>query len=131
MTWSNKGVSACLGLMSTVSYTVVSSSTQKKRMVLQLDVPTKTAMVDDIRKTLNNNSMYASMKNLSLLGYNKTTPAAVSAKLYSCQMYNGSILIYNFVPCISPSGAVGLYDLVGGTFYPNSGTGAFTAGPAV
>ena len=50
------------------------------------------------------------------------------AKLYSCQIYDNGLLVRDFVPCIDPEGTVGLYDLVGGTFYGNSGTGAFTAG---
>ena len=33
------------------------------------------------------------------------------------------------MPCKDPSGNVGLYDLVGGQFYGNSGTGVFAAGP--
>lgn len=54
------------------------------------------------------------------------------AKLYSCKVYDStSTLLRDFVPCISPSGAVGLYDLVGGQFCGNSGTGTLTAGPAV
>lgn len=50
-------------------------------------------------------------------------------KLYSCKIYNGNTLIRNFIPCINPSGVVGLYDIVNAKFYGNSGTGVFTAGP--
>lgn len=57
--------------------------------------------------------------------------AFLSAKLYSCQIYDNGLLVRDFVPCIDPEGTVGLYDLAGGTFYGNSGTGAFTAGPEV
>lgn len=53
------------------------------------------------------------------------------AKCYSCQIYDNSNLIRDFVPCIEPAGAVGLYDLVDGKFYGNAGTGSFTAGPVV
>lgn len=50
-------------------------------------------------------------------------------KLYYLKMYDDAgTLVRNFVPCKNPSGTVGLYDLVGGEFYGNSGTGAFTAG---
>ena len=49
-----------------------------------------------------------------------------SHKLFSCQIYNNGTLVRNFLPCINPSGAVGLYDLVGRKFYGNAGTGAFT-----
>lgn len=53
------------------------------------------------------------------------------AKCYSCQIYDNGNLIRDFIPCIDPIGAVGLYDLVGGKFYKNAGTGSFTAGPEV
>ena len=49
--------------------------------------------------------------------------------IYSCQIYDNGNLIRDFVPCIDPTGAVGLYDLVGGKFYGNTGTGVFLAGP--
>lgn len=53
----------------------------------------------------------------------------VKAKLYSCTISSSSGFIRNFIPCKNPSGAVGLYDIVGNQFYPNNGTGSFTAGP--
>lgn len=46
-------------------------------------------------------------------------------KLYSCQMYDNDTLIRDFVPCVNPSGAIGLYDMVGKKFYGNAGTGVF------
>ena len=39
--------------------------------------------------------------------------------------------VRDFIPCKNPSGAVGLYDTVNGTFYGNSGTGTFAAGPEI
>lgn len=53
---------------------------------------------------------------------------AASLKVYSCQIYDNDVLVRDFVPCIDPSGAVGLYDLVTASFYGNSGTGTFVAG---
>lgn len=49
----------------------------------------------------------------------------MSAKLYSCKIYDGDTLMRNFVPCKDPSDVVGLYDLVDRKFYGNAGTGAF------
>lgn len=54
-----------------------------------------------------------------------------SMKLYSCKIYNADTLVRDFIPCKNPSGAVGLYDTVNGTFYGNSGTGVFTAGAEI
>lgn len=49
-------------------------------------------------------------------------------RLYSCQVYDNEILIRDFVPAKNSAGIVGLYDIVGDTFYTNAGTGAFVAG---
>lgn len=50
-------------------------------------------------------------------------------KIFALTISNGGNLIRDFVPCIDPTGAVGLYDLVDGKFYGNAGTGVFLAGP--
>lgn len=50
------------------------------------------------------------------------------AEIYSCNISTAVGKVRDFIPCKNPSGTVGLYDLVGGQFYSNSGTGAFTAG---
>ena len=57
------------------------------------------------------------------------SPASV--KLYQFSVYDNGTLIRDFIPCKNPSGVVGMYDVVGGTFYTNAGSGAFTAGPEV
>lgn len=53
------------------------------------------------------------------------------AEIYECTMSTAAGKVRDFVPCKNPSGAVGLYDLVGGQFYGNTGTGSFTAGAEV
>lgn len=50
----------------------------------------------------------------------------VSARLYSCRIYDNDFLIRNFIPCKNEKDEVGLYDLVNETFYANKGTGSFT-----
>lgn len=52
-------------------------------------------------------------------------------KLYRCKMHNGNTVYRDFIPCKNPSGTVGLYDTVNGTFYGNSGAGVFTAGAEI
>ena len=52
-------------------------------------------------------------------------------KLYSLRIKNADTTVRDFIPCINPSGVVGLYDLVGKQFYGNAGTGMFTAGPVI
>jgi len=53
------------------------------------------------------------------------------AKLYGLKCIQNGVLIRDFVPCKNPDGVVGLYDRVNRVFYRNSGSGSFTAGPAV
>lgn len=49
-----------------------------------------------------------------------------SARVYSCQIYDNGTLVRDFIPCINPSGAVGLYDKVTKAFFGNAGTGVFS-----
>lgn len=51
-----------------------------------------------------------------------------SAKLKSMQMYDNGALVRDFIPCIDPTGEIGLFDTVGSKFYGNAGTGVFVAG---
>lgn len=52
-------------------------------------------------------------------------------KVYSLSIQNDSVS-KNFVPAKRDSdGVVGIYDTIGGTFYGNSGTGEFVAGPEI
>lgn len=50
----------------------------------------------------------------------------VSARLYSCLIYENKTLVRNFVPVKTDTGELGLYDLVNRVFYGNSGIGTFT-----
>ena len=53
----------------------------------------------------------------------------ITMKLYSFRIYEGEKLVRNFVPCVSASGAAGLYDTVEGKFYGNCGkNGDFKTG---
>ena len=47
------------------------------------------------------------------------------ARLYDLRVFQNGVLIRHFVPCESPDGVVGLYDVVGQAFYTNAGTGEF------
>lgn len=50
-------------------------------------------------------------------------------KCYSCQIYNGTTLVRDFIPCYRKSdNAIGLYDLANNKFYSNNGTGTFLKG---
>lgn len=51
-----------------------------------------------------------------------------AGRVYFCQIYDNGTLVRDFVPCINPSGAYGLYDRINDKFYGNAGSGAFTGG---
>lgn len=46
--------------------------------------------------------------------------------LYSCKIYDNGTLARDYIPCVSPDGEYGLYDMVEEKFYSNQGTGQFT-----
>lgn len=69
--------------------------------------------------------------NMTLFALNRNGSIAekLTGKIYFAQLLKAGKLVRDFIPCIDPAGNVGLYDLVGGKFYGNSGTGVFLAGP--
>lgn len=55
-----------------------------------------------------------------------------TAKFYLCQIWENNVLVKDFVPCYRKSdNEVGMYDLVGMSFYTNAGVGSLVAGPDV
>lgn len=54
-----------------------------------------------------------------------TVDAKSPLNVYSCQIYDNGTLVRDYVPCLSDTDGVGLYDLVEGRFYGNAGTGVF------
>ena len=55
-----------------------------------------------------------------------------SMKLFNYKLYDGEILLRDFIPCYRKSdNEIGLYDLVTKTFYTNQGTGEFLKGEEV
>lgn len=64
--------------------------------------------------------------------YNDEIGNFISAKLYSCKIYDNDTLVRNFIPCYRKAdNEVGLYDIVNNVFYTNAGTGAFIYGGEV
>lgn len=54
-----------------------------------------------------------------------------AAKVWYFKMWDNGVLVRDFVPVRRGDGAIGMYDKVTNTFFGNSGTGAFIAGPAL
>lgn len=78
-----------------------------------------------------NNRLFGQQNNLNDESQAKTT------KVYSVKMWGSDgNLVLDFVPCVDPSGTIGMYDVIGGQFYGNSNTSTsssnkFIAGPSV
>lgn len=51
-----------------------------------------------------------------------------ACKLYACRIYVSDKLVRDFIPCISDTDEVGLWDDVNAVFYGNAGTGTFIGG---
>lgn len=71
--------------------------------------------------------------NMYLFADNEKGAAGYPAymKLYSCQIYDNSTLIRDYVPIKDADGVCGLWDCVEGKFYENQGSGTFIAGPVI
>lgn len=81
----------------------------------------------------NTSSTVNATTNMFLLALNDVGTAKyfLSAKLYSCKIYDDDTLVRDFIPIKTTTNAYGLWDKVNKVFYPNAGTGTFTGGPAV
>lgn len=82
----------------------------------------------------NTSGTFTSLYDLYIFACNtKGTAGAFTngVKLYSMQIYTDDTLMRDYIPCKNANGVVGLWDDVWSVFYPNSGSGNFTAGPAV
>lgn len=76
----------------------------------------------------NTDSSFEAPSNMLLLCQNTDGAAdtrKLSAKLYSCKIYDHEGLVRNFVPVKNEEDVVGLYDFVEEKFYANAGTGSF------
>ena len=72
-------------------------------------------------------------RSMYLLYQNNSSPLAsfspCGGNLYRATIVKNGSLIRDFVPCVRRSdNEVGMYDIVGGQFYGNIGTGSFSAG---
>lgn len=81
----------------------------------------------------NTSSTVNATTNMFLLALNDVGTAKyfLSAKLYSCQIYDGNTLVRDFIPVKTTTNTYGLWDNINKVLYKNAGTGTFTGGPAV
>ena len=79
-------------------------------------------------------SNFTAPVNMTIFCWNQTagTIASGGFKMYSCKIYDNNVLIRDFIPCYKKAeGTIGMYDLIGETFYSNSGSGVFVKGQDV
>ena len=110
------------------------NNVSNKRIALLLDGPESVASVNEEQVNLGSSAhVITSMPAICLLCLNNngTKSRIMPAKLFSCQIEKEGSLVRDLVPCIDPSGSVGVYDLIDEKFFGNAGTGTFTAGPVV
>ena len=71
--------------------------------------------------------------NLMLFANNRSgsKEELTEATLYACKIYDNDTIIRDYIPCQTNTGETGLWDDISSTFYGNSGTDAFVAGPII
>lgn len=126
--WYTSGIAFKCG---TGSLVIPSSNVSLRKMILMLNANSKSCSVDDITRTVSDNTMGSNLLSIMLLAYNGSGTYGLSAKLYSCQIYRSNILSRDFIPCIDSTGVAGMYDAVEDTFYPSASSTAFTPGPTI
>ena len=92
-----------------------------------IDANGASATIDGVTKTYEPQTFQVPY-NLYLLASNEIGKAnyLLSAKLYSCKIYDNGTLVRDLVPCYRKSdGKAGLYDFANSVFYTNAGTGDF------
>lgn len=82
---------------------------------------------------LDDSEWSADIGNFILSGRNASgSRDNTNAKWYLCEMWENNIPIRRLIPCYRKSDQkLGMYDLVSGEFYTNSGTGEFVVGEDV
>lgn len=116
---------------------VVFDSTKKdlsisanNRHVVQLDP--KNFKIDNGASSVIDTRTFNGAYPLFLFGNNRagSFSEGIPMRLYACQIYNSTAVEFDFVPCKTSAGAVGLWDNVSNKFYSNAGVGSFKAGPS-
>lgn len=109
----------------------ISSDKTPRRMTIEVNLPElKAYVVGETEFSLSSAQYSSGMSTIRLLN-NNSGSWGLNAKLYSSKIFQEGQIVRDLVPCISSNNVPGMYDLIGNTFYTNSGNGTLTAGPAV
>lgn len=101
----------------------------------QVDKNKETTTISGESKSYTN-APFSSSYNLYLFALNQADTAQwyATARIYSCQIYDNGTLVRDYIPCVSPEGYFGLYDLVTNEFYGFVKSGpsrSYTVNPAI
>lgn len=128
----------CVSVLCTTSGSVRSYYDDSYKAMLTISEPIRLSVLKDRESTSINAATathtyaeFSAAGNLFLSAMNAGGVATWHAalRIYSCSVYDNDKTVRFYVPCISPDGVVGLFDLVSMEF--NAGVGSFTAGPTV
>ena len=97
--------------------------------VLNIDYGSGTATVNSYKYKLS----YVEFTDgeLQIFAHKTTVGTRGKGRVWMFKVYDGETLVRDYIPCIDPSGEVGLYDLVTASFYGNATSGSFIAGSAL
>ena len=86
--------------------------------------------VDDVLVDTNvhwDNALPQRHYNLFAIDWDGTAYYATNTRVYSCRIWNGTKIVRYLLPALRKSDdVVGMFDIVNGIFYTNSGSGSFT-----
>lgn len=97
-----------------------------------IDQNKNTTSIDDFSFQENSISFQAEtdLTILAISSSGSPDERMLRCNLYSCKIYDNGTPVRDYIPCVNPSGTVGLYDTVSAAFYGNAGSGVFLAGPS-
>lgn len=89
-----------------------------------------TLLVDGTSYGSSSTSTFSISNPITIFAYNQGSSVGCSScKIYAFKIYDNGTLVRDLIPAKRNSdGEIGLYDLVNGIFFTNSGTGTFIAG---
>ena len=93
--------------------------------------------IDGVLKYSSQKTFSSFPKSLALCGFHRNDglfgPADAGLRIYKFQVWQSRVMIRDMYPCYLKSNTqtVGMYDIIGGQFYGNSGTGIFYKGPDI
>ena len=113
-----------------IADTVTINKEEKNKIIF--DIPNKSVSVGQYTSVSTSaDTLLGSNHSILILARNDNsapTSHFATGKLYAFKWYENNKIVMDLIPCKNPNNEIGLYDIIGGTFFGNSGTGDFVAG---